>query len=219
MAHDDPPGQRLRAGPAAGRQCQHDGRCRTSSDPRFSASPSPGRSAGGAASPVPGRAVPAGSRTLAVAAQRLCLAGHSGHAGGRSRRRRSMPGASDLSFVISADYARSTGGWIYDQRSLQGLAQHGWQIRRTTLPAGFPQPSPQARKRSAAAFKAFADGTWCWSISFASGCCPRFSGRGPPVAPRHDRCTTHWTLRAIAPPATVAALRHWKGRPCSMSRA
>ena len=70
-----------------------------------------------------------------------------------------MPGASDLSFVISADYARSTGGWIYDHRLLQGLAQHGWQIRRTTLPAGFPQPSPQARKRSAAAFKAFADGT------------------------------------------------------------
>ena len=65
----------------------------------------------------------------------------------------------DLSFVISADYARRTGGWIYDHRLLQELAARGWRIREVTLPAGFPAPSPAARRQAAAAFAAIADGS------------------------------------------------------------
>ena len=70
-----------------------------------------------------------------------------------------MPGAKALSFVISADYARRTGGWLYDHRLLQGLSARGWQVRRLTLPAGFPEPSPPVRAQSGAAFRAIADGS------------------------------------------------------------
>ncbi len=55
-----------------------------------------------------------------------------------------------LTFAISADYARRTGGWVYDQRLLDGLAALGWAIERLTLPAGFPDPDAAARTRSAA---------------------------------------------------------------------
>jgi glycosyltransferase involved in cell wall biosynthesis len=68
-----------------------------------------------------------------------------------------MPSLNDLSFAISADYARLTGGWIYDHKLLQGLSARGWQVRRLTLPAGFPEPSPVVRAQSAAAFSAIAD--------------------------------------------------------------
>jgi glycosyltransferase involved in cell wall biosynthesis len=69
-----------------------------------------------------------------------------------------MSGGGDLIFVISADYARRTGGWIYDHRLLQGLAARGWRIETATLPAGFPAPSPAARAQSAATFATIADG-------------------------------------------------------------
>ncbi len=69
-----------------------------------------------------------------------------------------MAGGRDLTFAISADYARRTGGWIYDQRLLDGLAGLGWQIQRLTLPAGFPAPSPQARAEAAAALSAIPSG-------------------------------------------------------------
>jgi glycosyltransferase involved in cell wall biosynthesis len=65
----------------------------------------------------------------------------------------------DLTFVISADYARRTGGWLYDHRLLQELTARGWRIREVTLPAGFPAPSPAARRQAAAAFAAIADGS------------------------------------------------------------
>ena len=55
-----------------------------------------------------------------------------------------MPAPADLTFVISADYARRTGGWIYADRLLKGLAARGWRINAAILPAGFPEPSPQA---------------------------------------------------------------------------
>jgi glycosyltransferase involved in cell wall biosynthesis len=64
----------------------------------------------------------------------------------------------ELTFVISADYERATGGWIYDQRLLDGLARLGWRIHHVTLPAGFPNPSDEARSVSAAAFARIADG-------------------------------------------------------------
>ena len=64
----------------------------------------------------------------------------------------------ELTFVISADYERATGGWVYDQRLLEGLAHLGWRIHRVQLPAGFPNPSDEARAESAAAFARIADG-------------------------------------------------------------
>jgi glycosyltransferase involved in cell wall biosynthesis len=70
-----------------------------------------------------------------------------------------MSGARDLTFVTSADYARRTGGWIYDARLLEGLAAIGWRIGRTTLPAGFPEPSALAREHAAAQFRSIADGS------------------------------------------------------------
>src|SRR5262245_5357478 len=69
-----------------------------------------------------------------------------------------MAAGGDLTFVISADYARRTGGWVYDHRLLKELAARGWRVRTATLPAGFPAASPAARAQSAAAFAAIADG-------------------------------------------------------------
>jgi glycosyltransferase involved in cell wall biosynthesis len=69
-----------------------------------------------------------------------------------------MSGPGDLTFVISADYARRTGGWIYADRLLKGLAARGWRIKEAILPAGFPEPSPQARARAAAIFRAIPAG-------------------------------------------------------------
>jgi glycosyltransferase involved in cell wall biosynthesis len=64
----------------------------------------------------------------------------------------------ELTLAISADYARATGGWVYNQRLLDGLARLGWHIHRVTLPAGFPNPSFAARAEAAAAFHGIADG-------------------------------------------------------------
>jgi glycosyltransferase involved in cell wall biosynthesis len=67
--------------------------------------------------------------------------------------------ARELTFAVSADYERSTGGWVYDQRLLEGLERLGWRIHRLTLPAGFPNPSPAARAEAAAGFCGIADGS------------------------------------------------------------
>lgn len=63
-----------------------------------------------------------------------------------------------LSFCISADYARETGGWIYAQRVLAGLADLGWTIDRVTLPAGFPHPDGQAVAKTRRLLEALPDG-------------------------------------------------------------
>jgi len=65
----------------------------------------------------------------------------------------------ELTFAISADYERATGGWVYDQRLLEGLTRLGWRIHRLTLPPGFPHPSPAARTQAVAAFHGIADGS------------------------------------------------------------
>ena len=49
-----------------------------------------------------------------------------------------------LTYLISKDYARATGGWIYNERLLTELARLGVRITRVDLPAGFPDPSPAA---------------------------------------------------------------------------
>lgn len=47
-------------------------------------------------------------------------------------------------FVISADYARFTGGWIYDARLLTELRARGWTIHDAVAPGGFPMPDTAA---------------------------------------------------------------------------
>ncbi len=63
-----------------------------------------------------------------------------------------------LVFAISADYARRTGGWIYNQRLLDELRRLGWTVEDLVLPAGFPAPDAAARAASAAAFRGLPDG-------------------------------------------------------------
>ena len=70
-----------------------------------------------------------------------------------------MGTAGSLVFALSADYARRTGGWVYDQRLVDGLAGGGWSVERLTLPAGFPHPDAAARTATAAALRALPDGT------------------------------------------------------------
>lgn len=70
-----------------------------------------------------------------------------------------MSGRRSLVFAISADYARHTGGWIYNQRLLDALGRLGWSIGRLTLPAGFPEPDAAARAETAAMVRGLPDGT------------------------------------------------------------
>jgi glycosyltransferase involved in cell wall biosynthesis len=67
--------------------------------------------------------------------------------------------ARELTFAISADYEHATGGWVYNERLLDGLARLGWRINRVALPAGFPSPSTQARAEAAAQLRGVADGS------------------------------------------------------------
>jgi len=64
----------------------------------------------------------------------------------------------ELTFAISADYERATGGWVYNECLLDGLQRLGWRIHRLTLPAGFPSPSAAARNEAAALIRGIADG-------------------------------------------------------------
>jgi glycosyltransferase involved in cell wall biosynthesis len=83
-----------------------------------------------------------------------------------------MSGGGDLTFVISADYARRTGGWIYDQRLLNGLRARGWRVKEALLPAGFPAPSLAARAQAAAAFRAIPDGSLVLADQLCLGVLP-----------------------------------------------
>lgn len=64
-----------------------------------------------------------------------------------------------LVFALSQDYARATGGYVYDRRLLQELERLGWTVQRLTLPAGFPRPSATARTETAALLAGLSDGT------------------------------------------------------------
>jgi glycosyltransferase involved in cell wall biosynthesis len=77
-----------------------------------------------------------------------------------------------LVFAISADYARQTGGWIYDQRLLGGLRRLGWVVDELTLPAGFPAPDPEARAASAEALRALPTGTLLLTDQLCLGVLP-----------------------------------------------
>ncbi len=64
-----------------------------------------------------------------------------------------------LVFANSLDYARHTGGWVYNTRVVRELAMLGWDIVPLDLPAGFPRPDVAAVKLSAELLGALPDGT------------------------------------------------------------
>ena len=63
-----------------------------------------------------------------------------------------------LVFATSADYARYTGGYVYNERLVAELSALGWEIERLVLPAGFPDPTPQALASTARALDSLAEG-------------------------------------------------------------
>ena len=64
-----------------------------------------------------------------------------------------------LVFANSLDYARLTGGFVYNTRLMRELAARGWDVARLDLPAGFPRPDAAARARTAELLAALSEGT------------------------------------------------------------
>jgi glycosyltransferase involved in cell wall biosynthesis len=63
-----------------------------------------------------------------------------------------------LVFANSVDYARHTGGWVYNTRVMRELAALGWEVVPLDLPAGFPRPDAAATARSLELFAAVPNG-------------------------------------------------------------
>lgn len=64
-----------------------------------------------------------------------------------------------LVYATSVDYARLTGGWVYNSRLVRELIHLGWCITQIDLPAGFPQPDEAARSEASQQFAAIRDGS------------------------------------------------------------
>lgn len=64
-----------------------------------------------------------------------------------------------LTFLISEDYERRTGGWVYDRRLLDELRRCGWTIDEISAPAGFPHPDADARAAVSDRLERLPDGT------------------------------------------------------------
>ncbi len=64
-----------------------------------------------------------------------------------------------LAYLISSDYARTTGGWIYNERVLQELRRLEYSIERNGLAAGFPDPGAEAIVAAGRVLAGLADGT------------------------------------------------------------
>jgi glycosyltransferase involved in cell wall biosynthesis len=62
-------------------------------------------------------------------------------------------------FANSVDYARHTGGWVYNTRVMQELSALGWEVVPLDLPAGFPLPDRAARAQAARLLAALPDDT------------------------------------------------------------
>jgi glycosyltransferase involved in cell wall biosynthesis len=75
-------------------------------------------------------------------------------------------------FVISADYERRTGGWVYNARLLTELRRCGWDIRDVVAPAGFPTPDTTAATATAALLAALPDRTLVLSDQLVTSVLP-----------------------------------------------
>lgn len=63
-----------------------------------------------------------------------------------------------LVFANSLDYARLTGGFVYNTRLMRELRARGWEVLPLDLPAGFPRPDAEAKARSADLLAALPEG-------------------------------------------------------------
>ena len=63
-----------------------------------------------------------------------------------------------LVYALPKDYARTTGGFIYNERLVGELTKLGWDVARLDLPTGFPTPSADAKRRTAECFAALPEG-------------------------------------------------------------
>jgi glycosyltransferase involved in cell wall biosynthesis len=82
-----------------------------------------------------------------------------------------------ITFAISADYARHTGGWVYDHRLTSELAALGWQVSRLTLPAGFPRPDAAQRAETERLISALPDGAILLVDQLVLGVLPELARR------------------------------------------
>jgi hypothetical protein len=64
-----------------------------------------------------------------------------------------------LAFLVPGPLETRTGGYAYDRRMIAGLRRHGWSVEVHSLDAGFPHPSPEARRHAAEVFAAIPDDT------------------------------------------------------------
>jgi glycosyltransferase involved in cell wall biosynthesis len=64
-----------------------------------------------------------------------------------------------LVFANSLDYARLTGGFVYNTRLMRELVARGWEVAPLDLPAGFPRPDEAAGARSGHLLSALPEGT------------------------------------------------------------
>ena len=82
-----------------------------------------------------------------------------------------------ITFAMPADYARHTGGWVYDQRIIAEHEALGWTVDRLTLPAGFPRPDERASAKSARLIANIADDTILIADQLALGVLPEIAER------------------------------------------
>jgi glycosyltransferase involved in cell wall biosynthesis len=63
-----------------------------------------------------------------------------------------------VDLVVPGDLATATGGYVYDRRMLEGLAQRGWRTAVHSLDTSFPRPTRAAARAARQAFAAIPDG-------------------------------------------------------------
>ena len=78
---------------------------------------------------------------------------------------------------MPADYDRHTGGWFYDQRLVEELTGLGWAVAHLKLPAGFPDPTAEARAEAARLLSAEPDGGVLLADQLALGVMPEVMAR------------------------------------------
>lgn len=62
-----------------------------------------------------------------------------------------------LTYVFGFDYARRTGGYVYNERLVAGLAARGWHIEDEYMPRGFPRPDNATRSSAAMSLRRIPD--------------------------------------------------------------
>lgn len=77
-----------------------------------------------------------------------------------------------LTFALSVDYARATGGYVYDRRLVDELVRLGWQVKWLDLQSGFPWPTEADKRETAARLAALPDGAILLSDQLCFGVLP-----------------------------------------------